>query len=284
MKKLTGMVPGKKKKEEAAAPAEAEEASPSSAGRGKRPETNRQLISYLLKMDTLRASDTTTAKKNSFLLASRTALKQDSYDEKDIFTEGDISGGKIENCSILTLCGRILVCSCVGQWCSEKFYLTNSQCTFIFFPNPVPTVTRLKNSEIDIDKFARFFLSIQVSMNNTAQFGIFPLQTSVPEQHCTVRHPYFSSPGVSLNNTVQFGIGIGCKKGYKPDCPNQDSYSYLRFEGDFELYEEESQSWVIRRHSPNHSHEVHHRHACSSPCRHHRSHTISKHMMSCHTA
>lgn len=34
----------------------------------------------------------------------------------------------------------------------------------------------------------------------------------------------------------KMGVGIRCKKGFKPEAPNQDSFSYIHYDGEFDLY------------------------------------------------
>jgi len=34
----------------------------------------------------------------------------------------------------------------------------------------------------------------------------------------------------------KMGVGIRCKKGFKPEAPNQDSFSFIHMEGEFDLY------------------------------------------------
>lgn len=41
---------------------------------------------------------------------------------------------------------------------------------------------------------------------------------------------------VDSKNLKHLGVGIACKKGFKPEAPNQDSFAYVHQEGDFELY------------------------------------------------
>lgn len=42
--------------------------------------------------------------------------------------------------------------------------------------------------------------------------------------------------GVNHNMLLQLGIGIRCKKGLKPEAPNQDSFCFVNHEGEFRLY------------------------------------------------
>jgi serine/threonine protein phosphatase PrpC len=78
-----------------------------------------------------------------------------------------------------------------------------------------------------------------VNGGGPARRGSFVISSAVTENQDSFDDKQTVTEGsLDINHQMlkDIGIGIRCKKGFKPEAPNQDSFSFVRYEDEFDLF------------------------------------------------